>query len=215
MERFCSDLGIEPTDPIMLMIAWQMRCETMCVFTRAEWNRGCDSMGCDSIDALKAVFPQLKQMLEDDDAFRDYYQFCFKFAMEPGFGVRTLPTEVAKQMWALTLEGRFGHLSEWNDFLDEKVCMRASALAAACNKPCHARMGRTTLTHLTPLASLSLYTQGVKAVTKDVWDMLLTFSNDVDDDMSNFDEDGAWPVMIDEFVEHYREKNGLAPSQEE
>ena len=43
-------------------------------------------MGCDSIDALKAVFPQLKQMLEDDDAFRDYYQFCFKFAMEPGFG---------------------------------------------------------------------------------------------------------------------------------
>ena len=83
MERFCSDLGIEPTDPIMLMIAWQMRCETMCVFTRAEWNRGCDSMGCDSIDALKAVFPQLKQMLEDDDAFRDYYQFCFKFAMEP------------------------------------------------------------------------------------------------------------------------------------
>ena len=75
-------------------------------------------------------------------------------------------------------------------------------------------MRRTTLTHLTPLASLSLYTQGVKAVTKDVWDMLLTFSNDVDDDMSNFDEDGAWPVMIDEFVEHYREKNGLAPSQE-
>ena len=56
--------------------------------------------------------------------------------------------------------------------------------------------------------------QGVKAVTKDVWDMLLTFSNDVDDDMSNFDEDGAWPVMIDEFVEHYREKNGMAPSNE-
>ena len=155
MERFCSDLGIEPTDPIMLMIAWQMRCETMCVFTRAEWNRGCDSMGCDSIDALKAVFPQLKQMLEDDDAFRDYYQFCFKFAMEPGFGVRTLPTEVAKQMWALTLEGRFGHLSEWNDFLDEKVCMRASALAAACNKPC--QCADETHSTLTPYTSLVVH----------------------------------------------------------
>ena len=89
--------------------------------------------------------------------------------------MRTLPIEVAKQMWALTLTERFPALEQWTTFLEE---------------------------------------QNLKAVTKDVWDMLLTFSNDVDDDMSNFDEDGAWPVMIDEFVEHYREKNGLA-SQEE
>jgi|TARA_B100000524_G_scaffold51963_1_gene24424 DCN1-like protein 1/2 len=48
--------------------------------------------------------------------------------------------------------------------------------------------------------------RSVKAVTKDVWDMLLAFSTTIDDDMSNFDEDGAWPVLLDEFVEWFREK---------
>jgi len=46
----------------------------------------------------------------------------------------------------------------------------------------------------------------VKAVTKDVWDMLFTFSTSINDDMSNFDEDGAWPVLLDEFVEWWHEK---------
>ena len=176
IERLCADLGVDPTDPVMLMIAWQMRCEQMCVFTRQEWTQGMTEMGCDTIEGLKGAFPQLKAMLEDDDAFRDYYVFCFKFAKEPGFGVRTLPFEVAQQMWTLTLTERFVHLGEWHAFLEEK---------------------------------------GVKAVTKDVWDMLLTFSQDVDDDMSNYDDDGAWPVMIDDFVEWFREKHGLpTPGQE-
>ena len=48
--------------------------------------------------------------------------------------------------------------------------------------------------------------KSVKVITKDVWDMLLTFGMTIDDDMSNYDEDGAWPVMIDEFVEWALEK---------
>ena len=50
--------------------------------------------------------------------------------------------------------------------------------------------------------------KNVKAVTKDVWDMLLTFSKSINEDMSNFDEDGAWPVLLDDFVEWHREKHG-------
>ena len=39
-ERFCTDLGVDPSDPIMLVIAWQMRAKTMCVFTLEEWTQG-------------------------------------------------------------------------------------------------------------------------------------------------------------------------------
>jgi len=169
--QLCSDLGVEPTDPVMLMIAWQCRCGQMCVFTRQEWTQGMTEMGADSIEGLKEAFPELKRMLEDEDAFRDYYLFCFKFSMEPGYGVRTLPTPIATQMWELTLKERFAQFDAWCAFLDEK---------------------------------------SIKVVTKDVWDMLLTFANDVDADMSNYDDDGAWPVMIDDFVEWYRARAAAA-----
>ena len=46
-----------------------------------------------------------------------------------------------------------------------------------------------------------LQEKAVKVVTTDVWNMLLTFASDIEDDLSNYDEDGAWPVMIDDFVE--------------
>ena len=57
---FCEDLGVDPTDAIMLIISWQMRCATMCVFTREEWMRGMTAMGCESIDQLKAAFDDLR-----------------------------------------------------------------------------------------------------------------------------------------------------------
>ena len=44
-----------------------------------------------------------------------------------------------------------------------------------------------------------------QVVTKDVWDMLLTFLNDVSqEDMADYDDEGAWPVLIDDYVEWFR-----------
>lgn len=50
--------------------------------------------------------------------------------------------------------------------------------------------------------------KGIKVVTKDVWDMLLTFITSVDQaNMDDYDDEAAWPVLIDDYVEWYKEKH--------
>ena len=46
--------------------------------------------------------------------------------------------------------------------------------------------------------------QKVKVVSHDLWLQVLDFSRDVGDDLKGYDAEGAWPVILDEFVDHIR-----------
>lgn len=39
---------------------------------------------CDSIEKLKAQLPKMEQELKDQGKFKDFYQFTFNFAKNPG-----------------------------------------------------------------------------------------------------------------------------------
>ncbi|CAI5727301.1 unnamed protein product [Peronospora effusa] len=55
-------------------------------------------------------------------------------------------------------------------------------------------------------------------VSKDLWLQVLDFGLQIKPDLSNFDENGAWPVLLDDFAAHMRElitKKGLLVVQQE
>lgn len=39
-------------------------------------------------------------------------------------------------------------------------------------------------------------------LTLDQWENFLRFSEEINEDLSNYDEESAWPLLFDEFVEY-------------
>ncbi|XP_027774265.1 DCN1-like protein 1 isoform X1 [Solanum pennellii] len=46
-----------------------------------------------------------------------------------------------------------------------------------------------------------------KAISRDTWSQLLEFARNVDPALTNYDAEGAWPYLIDEFVEYLTENS--------
>ncbi|XP_068980277.1 DCN1-like protein 4 isoform X2 [Bombus flavifrons] len=54
-----------------------------------------------------------------------------------------------------------------------------------------------------------------KVINKDQWCNILEFSRTINHDLANYDLDGAWPVMLDEFVEWLKIQRGEEASSTE
>jgi DCN1-like protein 1/2 len=44
-EKLCEDLEVDPTDIVTLVLAWYLKCNKMCEFTRPGWIEGWTKLG--------------------------------------------------------------------------------------------------------------------------------------------------------------------------
>ncbi|XP_072477995.1 DCN1-like protein 2 isoform X2 [Notamacropus eugenii] len=84
IQQFCDDLGLDPAHISVLVIAWKFRAATQCEFSKKEFMDGMTELGCDTTEKLKALLPRIEQELKDAIKFKDFYQFTFNFAKNPG-----------------------------------------------------------------------------------------------------------------------------------
>ncbi|XP_027323904.1 DCN1-like protein 5 isoform X1 [Anas platyrhynchos] len=160
MEKFCEDIGVEPENIIMLVLAWKLEAESMGFFTKEEWLKGMTSLQCDCTEKLQSKFDFLRSQLNDISSFKNIYRYAFDFARDKD--QRSLDIDTAKSMLALLLGRTWPLFSVFYQYLEQ-----------------------------------SKY----RVMNKDQWYNVLEFSRTVHADLSNYDEDGAWPVLLDEFVE--------------
>lgn len=113
--KFLDDLYLSPESKLVLIIAWRFKAETQCEFTKDEFVNGFSDLGVDSIDKLKAKLPLLEVELKDPIKFKDFYQFTFNYAKDPG--QKGLDLEMAIAYWNIVLKDRFKFLELWCKFL--------------------------------------------------------------------------------------------------
>merc|ERR1712216_573113 len=76
-------------------------------------------MGCETLGAVKAKLPAMKEELKDPAVYKDFYTFCFDFNKEQEQH-KYLALDVAVQVWELLLEARYPMLDKWVTFLNEE-----------------------------------------------------------------------------------------------
>lgn len=72
-------------------------------------------LGCDSIEKLKGRLPNLENELKDNAKFKDFYQFTFNYAKNPG--QKGLDLDMAIAYWNIVLKGKFKFLDLWCKYL--------------------------------------------------------------------------------------------------
>lgn len=160
MEKFCEDIGVEPENIVMLVLAWKMDAKQMGFFTEEEWVQGLSDLQCDSIQKIQGKLDYLKSLLNDTTHFKSIYRYAYDFARDKD--QRSMDMATAKAMLQLLLGKHWSLCAPFHQFLEQ-----------------------------------SKY----RVINKDQWCNVLEFSRTIKPDLSNYDEDGAWPVLLDEFVE--------------
>ncbi|KAJ4452308.1 DCN1-like protein 4 [Periplaneta americana] len=163
MEKFCEDIGVEPENVVMLVLAWKMSARQMGFFSQQEWLRGLSDLQCDSICKVQSKLDYLRSLLNDHVTFKSIYRYAYDFARSfvpltllcpccQDKDQRSMDIETAKAMLQLLLGKHWALFGQFNNFLEH-----------------------------------SKY----KVINKDQWCNILEFSRTIVNDLSNYDVDGA------------------------
>jgi len=167
IETYCSDLGVDPEDVVMIVLAYHLKCKEMGFFARDEFLKGFEALGCDTLDKMKAQLPKLKKDLEDPPKFQAIYKYAFQFAREGE--QKCIGVEIAQGLLNLLLVERYPIAKSFVEFLKAQ--------------------------------------EQYKVLNADQWASLLEFCKLIHPDFSNYDENGAWPCILDEWVDWVKHKD--------
>jgi len=172
IEQLCKDIGVDPEDVLVLVLAYHLNAQRMGFFSKTEFISGLQKLSVDTVSKLKGQLSNFRRDLDDQAKFKEIYRFAFGFAKERETKIIDLAT--ADALLALVLGNRYPHTEPLRSFLKEQT--------------------------------------SYKSVNLDQWMNMLEFSRTIKGDLSNYDENSAWPVLLDEYCDWARKRKPASPS---
>jgi DCN1-like protein 1/2 len=115
--RLLNDLGVDPSDRSVLILAWKLKAETQCEFSKDEWFKGMEAIKCDTIEKLANFMRNSANQIQDPASFRQFYHFTFTYAKPLASRGLALPTAVA--YWRIIF-GENRRVEDWIAYLEKQ-----------------------------------------------------------------------------------------------
>ncbi|KAI0086212.1 Cullin binding-domain-containing protein [Irpex rosettiformis] len=194
LERLCGDADIPLEGALPLILAWQFGASEMAKVKKNEWEKGTSMLQISSLPSLATALHDLEDFL-----------ILNKPALKPPVAAQAQkkkslePYNRAKYyQYAQNKSKAFNEFYLFCFMLVKPPQGRniemetASAFWTVLLVPRYELMQQI----LDFIAEKGSY----KGVNKDLWQMVLEFCQTVSPTLENFEADGAWPTMLDEFV---------------
>lgn len=179
-------LGVDPTSVDTLIVSEIVKSPSLGEITRDGFTTGWSEHGCDTLDRQKRYITSRRSVLSSDPfARKNLYTNTFKLGLTET-NQRTIQKVSAMGFWEVLLAPP---MMTWKtasrDWLKEWLEFVAQS--------------------------------NTKGVNRDVWEQTLKFAHETlrDESLSWWDENSAWPALIDEFVEWIKEKYGAGTKEDE
>ncbi|KAF7323234.1 Defective in cullin neddylation protein [Mycena chlorophos] len=221
--RFCTDADIPMDGSLPLILAWQLDAKEMGKFTKSEWTKGTDAIKISTAAQLAMFVKDLEQVLtkgklpkstskkdpydrtavnkyaaNPTNAFQTFYMYCFNYAK---------PECVSLVHNPAILTWRRVH--QPSPATAKLILLQTSvALWSVSLVPKYPIMAEV-------LEFINQNEGSYKATNKDLWSMMLEFCTTVKPTLEDYEADGAWPTLLDDFVAWKKEKatNGNGTSE--
>lgn len=180
MEKFCEDIGVEPENVAMLVLAYKMGAKQMGFFTQSEWLKGLTDLQCDTASKVQCKLEYLRSMLNDPNSFKIIYRYAYDFArVSVGPPVPLTPREANARPSPLPILPVSLPQDKDQRSMDIETAKAMLQLLLGKHWPLYAQFAQ--------FLEQSKY----KVINKDQWCNILEFSRTISNDLTNYDVDGA------------------------
>jgi len=198
IEKLCQDLKLDISSREILILAWKLNAKVQGRFTLDEFTFGLKQLNINSVSSLSKILSEMNKCIDKSQQnFKDLYQFTFDYARDPKS--KGIEAEVAIDYWKIlfTLHGQF----------DQETYSSGKSNSLASCEEIQKFPNFHLLTHFINFINEQIDSNQIQNISRDQWTLLFDFAKDCENNIKEYDECSAWPVLIDEFVEWYKEKN--------
>ena len=178
IERLFNDLEISSHSIQALSFMWAIDARSMGQITEQEWH---NAKQLTTLSSLKSfILDKFTSIQKDEKSFESFYKFLFDFAKHDRENQKVIDLDVCLSLLEIIFN---------SDSTDE-VEVEFS------------KQKNSHYPHLKGIIQyLEEHSEQVKCLNKDQWNNLVLFSKSISPDFSNWNENSAWPLLLDSYVD--------------